>query len=407
MIRNKYAVLAASFASLGLLGALLSSIGATLPAVQEHFRISIAQAGRVTATFQFSYALLCFFGGVLTDFLGKNRVLTAGGLVYGVCTLLMGVSPLFSTNLTLFALAGIGGGLLFIGSNTMVVQLFPQRRGTYLNLLHLCFAVASVLAPLLASALLSAGRGWSAVYRVLGLVALAVGTLFLFTRAGAPSSMLTASALRRLLGSYRRMLGDRRFLAVGVSHTLAVGTQFATIYLMVLFLTRTRGMPAPAARQLLALYFVLLAAGRLACSALIRRLPVTRLLLALLGLLAASLAGAWLTRGPVSSVCFALSGLAASGVMPSLLALASHLLPAEIGGSALGLLALFSGVGGMALTWLTTWVAEAIGLDLAFLLVVLVAFLALGYFAAVRGRLRAEDGFGAQPAGGQVPPARA
>ena len=102
------------------------------------------------------------------------------------------------------------------------------------------------------------------------------------------------------------MISKNRFsMALLVANTLAIGTQFATIYLTVLFLTRTRGWTLPAASRLLAVYFVLLAAGRLACSALILRHRITRIVLALLVLLAGSLAGGWLTRGPFSAVCFA------------------------------------------------------------------------------------------------------
>ncbi len=401
MVRNRYLVLAAAFLCLGLHGALLSSIGASLPAIQEFFGTGIAQTGRVSALFQLGYALFCFLGGILIDFFGRNRVLAAGGILYGACALLLGVPAGFPANLLLFTLAGVAGGMLFIGSNTLVVELFPERRGTFLNLLHLCFSAAAILAPLLTSALLSTGRRWDAVYHLLGGSAFLVTLFFLLTR---PNETLRVSrkprdgvaaagglSARQLLDRYRLMLRDRRFLTLLAVNTLAIATQFATIYLMTLFMTRVRGMTLPAASLLLAAHFILTGAGRVACSALIARQPITRIVTVLLVLFAASLLGGWLTRGPFSMICFALTGLAVSGLMPSLLALASHLLPAEVSGSAIGLLAMFGGLGGMALTWFTTWIAGAIGLNFAFLAVVLVSFAALGFFAAVRGRFRAVE----------------
>ncbi len=397
-MRNRYVALGAAFLSLGLHGAMLSSIGASLPAIQEFFGTGIAQTGRVSALFQLGYALFCFLGGILIDLFGRGRVLAAGGILYGACALLLGVPSAFAANLLLFALAGVAGGLLFIGANTLVVQLFPERRGTFLNLLHLCFSLASILAPLLTGALLAAGRRWDAVYHPLGFGAVAIALFFLLYRRSAASRMEGTAALvgpapvRDLFDRYRRMLRDRRFLTLLAANTLAIAAQFATIYLMTLFMTRTRGMSLPAASLLLAAHFILTGAGRVACSALIARQPITRLVTVLLALLAAFLLGGWLTRGPVSLACFALTGLACSGLMPSLLALASHLLPAEVGGSAIGLLAMCGGLGGMALTWLTTWIAGSIGLNPAFLAVALVAFAALGWFAAARGRFRAAEG---------------
>ena len=428
MIRNRYVVLGAAFLSLGLHGALLSSIGASLPAIQEFFGTDIGQTGRISALFQLGYALFCFLGGILIDVFGRNRVLTAGAILYGGCALLIGVPAAFPANLLLFALAGVAGGLLFIGANTLVVQLFPERRGTFLNLLHLCFSIASILAPLLTSVLLSAGRRWDAVYHLLSGGAFLVALFFLFAKTGVPAAgpavdgtapaapasnpdplslqddvsaggspaahrphRRALSAAQRLFGKYHRMLQDRRFLTLLVANTLAIATQFATIYLMTLFMTRTRGMAIPAASLLLAAHFILTGVGRLACSALIARQPITRIVTVLLILLAASLLGGWLTRGTLSMTCFALTGLACSGLMPSLLALASHLLPAEVSGSAIGLLSMFGGVGGMALTWLTAWIAGTIGLNLAFLAVILVAFAALGYFALMRSRFQAVE----------------
>jgi len=391
MIRNKYVVLGMTFVSLGLLGALLSAIGASLPAIQRFFGTSIGQTGSVSVTFQLTYAIFCFLGGFLTDFFGKNRVLTVGGLLYGLCTLLLGLSSSFSVNLVLFALAGTGGGLLFIGANTMIVQLFPDRRGKFLNLLHLCFAIGSVLASLFVSVFLSAGGRWNAVFRLFGVLAVLTGVFFLFTTAGAPSAKFDSATLKGLFGKYKRMLANRAFLALLVANTLAIGTQFGTIYLMVLFLTNTRSVPLPSASLVLAAYFILLGAGRLLCSALITRLPITRIVLLLLVLLFGSLLAGWLTRGPFSIMFFAFSGLASSGLMPSLLALASHMLPKEITGLALGFMSMIGGLGGMALTKLVTWMAGDIGLNLAFLAVVFTALAALAYFVLKLRRFRAAE----------------
>jgi len=369
-----------TFVSLGLLGALLSAIGASLPAIQKFFGTSIGQTGSVSVVFQLTYAVFCFLGGFLTDFFSKDRVLAVGGLLYGLCTLLLGLSSSFSVNLVLFALAGIGGGLLFIGANTMIVILFPERRGKFFNLLHLCFAIGSVLASLFVSGFLYLGSRWNTVFRLFGFIAVLIGVLFLFTKAAASSAKLDRAALKRLFGTYKRMLANRAFLELLVANTLAIATQFGTIYLLVLFLTNTRSVPPPSASLVLAVYFVLLGSGRLICSFLISYQPITRIARLLLALLFVSLLAGWLTRGPFSIMCFIISGLASSGLMPSFLTLASHMLPKEISGLSLGFMSMIGGLGGMALTKLATWIAGSIGLNLAFLVVVFTAMAALGYF---------------------------
>jgi MFS family permease len=376
---------------LGLLGALLSAIGASLPSIQESFGIGVGQTGQVSAYFQLCYACFCFLGGFLTDFLGKNRVLMAGGLLYGACTILLGAPAGFQANLAIFTLAGIGAGLLFIGSNTMIVQLFPEHRGKYLNLLHLCFAIGSVIASLGVSAFISLKLQWNTVFRLLGYLALVTGLFFAFTDAGAPSSRLDSSTLKGLLGKYKRMLSDRLFLSITAANVLAIGTQFGIIYLLVSFLKNTREVPHAQASLMLALFFVLLGAGRLVCSYLITRFPISRILTLLLSALFVLLLAGWLTRGPLSVAFFVLTGLACSGLMPGFMALASLTLPREISGLALGILAMFGGLGGMALTRVVTWLAGSTGFEGAFLAVILVSAAALVYFVAMKRRFGAAE----------------
>ncbi len=384
MIRNKYMVLGMTFMSLGLLGALISAIGASLPPIQKFFGADISKVGSVTTYYQLSYAFFCFFGGLLTDFFGKNRVLALGGFFYGICTLSLGMFGDFSSTLALFTVIGIGGGLFFIGANTMIVQLFPEQRGKYLNLLHLCFAIGSVIASLMVSGFVAAGFKWNRVFQVLGSLALTIGILFTFTKAGAPSSTLGSGTLKGLLAKYRQMFGNRLFLSVLVSNTLAIGAQFGTIYLLVLFLSNVRGLPVPSASLVLAIFFILQGAGRIVVSSLISKIRITTIVTFLLALLFVTLGLGWLSRGMLSVVLLAFTGLACSGLMPSLIALASHLLPKEVTGLALGILSMLGALGGMGITKLVTWLAGKIGLDKAFLALIGLSLIALLFFLATR-----------------------
>jgi len=389
MIRNKYMVLGMTFMSLGLLGALISTIGASLPPIQKFFGVDIGKVGSVTTYYQLSYAFFCFFGGFLIDFFGKSRVLALGGFLYGLCTLSLGTFGSFSTALTLLTLIGIGGGLFFIGANTMIVQLFPEQRGKYLNLLHLCFAIGSVLASLMVSGFVAAGFKWNRVFQVLGSLALLIGILFSFTKAGAPSSNFSPGVLKNLFTNYKKMFGNKPFLSVLLSYTLAIGAQFGTIYLLVLFLSNVRGLPVPSASLVLAIFFVLQGAGRIVVSTLISKIRITTIVSFLLALLFVTLVGGWLTRGMISVVLLALTGLACSGLMPSLIALASHLLPKEVTGLALGILSMLGGLGGMGITKLVTGLAGGLGLEKSFLALIGLSLVALLYFLATRKKFAA------------------
>ncbi|MDX9785064.1 MAG: MFS transporter, partial [Spirochaetia bacterium] len=191
--------------------------------------------------------------------------------------------------------------------------------------------------------------------------------------------------------NYKKMFSNKPFLSVLLSYTLAIGAQFGTIYLLVLFLSSVRGLPVPSASLVLAIFFVLQGAGRIVVSTLISKIRITTIVSILLALLFATLVSGWLTRGMISVVLLALSGLACSGLMPSLIALASHLLPKEVTGLALGILSMLGGLGGMGITKLVTGLAGRLGLEKSFLALVGLSAVALLYFLATRKKFAAVE----------------
>ncbi len=93
----------------------------------------------------------------------------------------------------------------------------------------------------------------------------------------------------------------------------------------------------------------------------------------------------------ISVALLALTGLACSGLMPSLIALASHLLPKEVTGLALGILSMLGGLGGMGITKLVTGLAGRLGLEKSFLALVGLSAVALLYFLATRKKFAAVE----------------
>ncbi len=375
-----------TFLSLGLLGFLFSSVGVTLPVLKTAFSLSVDQAGLVSALVQLGYAIFCFIGGLLADKFGKKVILVAGCLLYAVCGFGLGFPATFIANLMLYAGMGIGSGMIFISSNALVVDLFPDKRDTYLNLHHLIFAIASFLSPIVTSALLVSGAIWSTVYRWLGGISFLTGVFFFvvilhgLSRKGT-SGTVSNAAFVRATGNYRQMFSNKLFLLLLCSGMLSIGSQFAIIYLLVMFLTQVRGLPLTSASAILSVYFVFLAIGRLLCSRLVLRIPPVRIVQVLIVSLFVLLFAGWLTNGIVSAVFFGLTGLACSGLMPTMLALASRILPEQVRGASLGVFSMFGGLGGMATTYGTALVAAYRGLERGFLLVIAVSGGAMLLFA--------------------------
>lgn len=396
MVRSRLAVLLGAFCAFGLLGLLFPAIGASLPAIGREFGIGVERAGLILTAFQLGYTAVCLLGGVLCDVSGRRPALAAGVALYGAGALLLArlARPSgFAATCLLFALLGCGAGLIYISSNTLVIELYPERRGAVLNLHHLSYALGTLTAPLLVGA---AVRSWHTAYARFGLVGLSLALFFLIVRAPAePARVRGPGALRAKRAQreeYARLLGNRLFLLLLGTGLLAIGVQFAITYLLVSLLVEGRGLPLPRAALVLSLFFLAVASGRLLTSWLASRWSNTRLILGSLVLLSLTLLSAWLARGTLSLVLFVASGLAFSAMMPSLLALASVILSRQVMGAALGLVATAAGLGGVLLPSLASRLAGTVGLDRGFLVVVGTAALATVGFALLQGRfLRAES----------------
>ena len=73
----------------------------------------------------------------MTDAFDRRRILLVGVVVYGLTSLMVGLPGSFGGNLLLFAMLGINCGLVFIGSNTLVVEFYLERAAKNPLFLHL------------------------------------------------------------------------------------------------------------------------------------------------------------------------------------------------------------------------------------------------------------------------------
>ncbi len=176
------------------------------------------------------------------------------------------------------------------------------------------------------------------------------------------------------------LLKNRAFRPLALTGLLIFGSQFAVMYLAVTFLIEAKGFSITSAVRVLSLFFLLLALGRLICSAVALKVANTKLLFFLFISTLAFLTLSWVSSGFTSGIFLALTGLGFSGVFPGLLALTSLILPERLTISALGVLSMLGGLGGVILTYITTTIAQRAGLYLGFLAILAIAAFANIFF---------------------------
>ncbi len=378
----------AVFSSLGLLGLLFPAVGSSLPSIETFFGINLSSSGFVPTYVQLGYSLFCFLGGIISDAFSKRNVLIVGCLIYALSGLFLGISQNWLLTLGLFFLFGIGSGLIFISSNTLVIDIFTNRSGTFLNIHHTFFAFGSLIAPFIVTGFISSGYEWFFTFRLLGVIALVIVAIIILSDmvfAGKREHKVYTQEEQKepMLKKYMRVLKNKQFMKFLTITLLGVGVQFGIIYLLVSYLVKVRLTNPKTAGLVASGFFLGILVGRLICSYLVSRISAYYIVLSLLIVLTLTLVFGWLFEGKISLVMFALTGLGCSGLMPTLMALASSVIDKNVRAASLGFQAMAGGLGGMTVTAVISVLSELIGLDYSFLFLIIVSVVVTLLFASM------------------------
>jgi MFS family permease len=136
------------------------------------FDISGAALGALAATYFYVYTVMQIPTGVLVDTLGPRRVLTAGGLIAGIGSLLFGSAHVFWVAALGRTLAGLGASVAFVALLKIGAQWFEERHfatvASVVSIIGLCGALSATV-PL---AWLITLVSWRDVFMAIGAVSL-------------------------------------------------------------------------------------------------------------------------------------------------------------------------------------------------------------------------------------------
>ncbi len=290
--------------------------------IEDAFGQSDAGMGIYYLVVAIGYAAGSLAGGLVTERIGRRTVLaTAAALLAGGLALL-GLAPAWAWFLLAGLPIGLGAGALDGGGNGLFLDVFRVGRGRALNLLHLCYSLGALAAPLAVGPLVEAGVPWTAFPIVTGLAVAVLGALLLVVR------MPTGRRLREPAGpgvgggdpdgavrsrSIRGRLPEALILLC-----LAIGFYVASEVGVTDWLVRfLEPAPLTLATTALALYWGGMAVGRLGSARLADRFDHVRYTTAAALVMSVALVGATLIPSlPISIALFALAGLAAGPVAP-------------------------------------------------------------------------------------------
>jgi fucose permease len=310
-------------------------VPALVRSIEATHHQSDAEFGVYYLVFGLTYAAGSFGGGLVTERVGRRPVLVfAAGLLAAGLVALAVVSS-WGVFLLASVPAGLGVGVLDGGANGLFLDVFRSSRARALNLLHLCFSLGALSAPLVIGPLVEAGFPWQGVLAATGLVVLGLGALLLLVempdgRRGSDDSVCASGP--RGPGSVRSRI-PWSLVLVCVAIACYIASEVGVTDWLVRFLD-----PAPLslATTALALYWAGMAVGRLGSARVADRFDHVRFATTAAVAMSAALAGAILVPWvQVSIGLFALAGLAAGPVAPMLMVVGGDRYPdrpAAVGG---------------------------------------------------------------------------
>jgi fucose permease len=332
--------------------------GAVLPALLQDLRIDYTVGGSILLGLYIGFMVATLTTGLIADALGKKTVLLIAGvsLALGVGGFTSFSTPLL-LGLSMFVL-GYGLGALELGCNAIIVELHPNDKGRYLNLMSVMHGMGSMAAPFFAGLLLAAGTSWRTVYRWDFLL---IGILLAYVALNRYPAIKSGASDKIDFAHIGRTAFTPRMAWLYVAIVAYVAAEIGIASWLVEYLQKIRGQSVEASTQSLSLYFGLMMVGRFVGSFVIERLGYLKsILVAMLG------ASACIALG-LSGPAFALSltGFFLSIVFPTITAAASDGL-AENTNTILGLLFTFAGFGGMLGPWLVGFASDYLGIDRGF-----------------------------------------
>jgi fucose permease len=345
--------------SLGLPDGLL---GVAWPSMRSTYGLPLDALGPLLAAFTAGYVVSSFTAGPLLARWNVGSLLAASCFATGVSLFGYASAGSWGVVITSAGLSGIGAGAIDVGVNAHVASYHGPR---LLNWMHAAYGVGAATGPLLMTSVLAAGHAWQLGYAMVAAGQLTLGTAF--------------AASRSLWPPPRARGGEPAFERVPIAHTLGLGTTWIGVAAFFTYtgleavagvwaysvLTSTRGLSMERAGLGVSLFWTGLTVGRVLFGLAVDRSPVgaslrSPLLLVVIG---AGLV-CWTTSAYVSVLGFALLGLGAGPVFPSLMSDTPRRVGPTHATNAIGFQVAAAALGQASLPALVGYLARAHGLDI-------------------------------------------
>lgn len=371
------------FISLGLPDA---AHGINWPFVRQSLSVPIGWLGLVIAAGSVGYLLSSFCVGQLLAKFGigwllvLSCLLVSCGLFGFAFTQQFYVFCLFST------LIGIGSGGIDAGLNAYAAEHFSAK---HMNWLHAAFGVGATLGPVIVTwVLLYSDQQWRWAYGVIGGLIFSMAMVFMLSRdiwQNKQQDTPPDAASTQAKSSQWRLLGKPIIRLQMLFFFIYTGLEFGVGQWAFTVLTEARGISIATAGSWVAIFWGMLALGRVLFGILVERFKVDSILwLCLCGIALGS--GLFsLNSWPLLSLLgLVLIGFCAAPIFPCMISQTASRVGKENAPHAIGMQMSSAVLGAMSLPFASGLLAEALGMAYLSASFVCYAIALLGVFVVIR-----------------------
>jgi fucose permease len=337
-----------SGAALLSIGVYTAALGPLLPDLAGRAGVSLGRAGALFTALFAAAIVSTLVAGRMADRAGRRRPLVAGLALNGLALVTLTVAPSWPALLAAAALLGLGDGAVIVCTHVLVAEANRGREAPALNMLNVYFGVGAVLGPAMVALARRFLADGAVVLALVGLLQL--GYAMALTRAPLPAATADGRDRQRVAPP---LLASRLLWLLAALLLVYVGIEIGLGAWAFTYGREAAGIGGTAAALLSSGFWCALTLGRLASAPALRRMTPEILLLA--GPLVAAVGSLLLVcAGSVPVVLVLgvlLAGFGFGPVWPVTFALSARTFSAAAG-SAGGLLAMISAVGGLSLPWL-------------------------------------------------------
>lgn len=344
-----------------------------LPEMIKDFHMTKAQAGLIKSVFAITYLICAPIMGRLTDRIGARKVISFFCLFLGGGSFLMGLAEDFSASAIFYGIVGIGSAAMWVPNAALIQRWFGmRRRGMALGILNSSsgagFGIMGLFLPVIVKE-----YNWRFGWFILGIAGISLFLLNGLLLRNQPEEMSLSAwggvedvrkenFLSERIG-YFKILKQNQFWIIGTSYLLISYGSYALLDFIVTYGTLEVNIPYEVSSFFITVVAFCGIPGAILIMILSDHIGTKKSLWISYTLLALSIL---FIISVEENILFLMVGAGLFGVFygavfPLVAACARDYFPREVGGTVLGLLTIFYGLGAMIAPVGTGYLADITG----------------------------------------------